>query len=211
MNIKRSNVDALKALGYAESEARFLYIVPTDSGYFVAPQFLAFTCGHWGKRTATFRSKLHTKKHARTEYFPASGKLCHLFCRWLYRQIGRENLRNRREHEFEYIRLRIAMLDFVLSHPQWEYLETDSFTVVVTFRDPRSAGSSFATAPQVVFSTKSRRSVPLQDLTIGKSKGTADAPGSARFSSAHPPNALWTSGHTAALCPSPHAPSVSPH
>jgi len=36
MNIKPSDVDALKALGYGETEARFLYIVATHSGYFVA-------------------------------------------------------------------------------------------------------------------------------------------------------------------------------
>src|SRR6266571_9127167 len=74
MNIKPSNVDALKALGYTETEARFLYIVATHSGYFVARQFLAFTCGHWGKRTTAFWGKLHTKKHARTEYFPKMGR-----------------------------------------------------------------------------------------------------------------------------------------
>jgi hypothetical protein len=124
-NIKLSNVDTLKALGYTETEARFLYIVATHSGYFAARQFLAFTCGHWGKRTTTFWSKLHTKKHARTEYFPKSGKVYHIFSRRLYRQIDRENIRNRREHEFEYIQRRIGILDFVLSHPQWEYLETE--------------------------------------------------------------------------------------
>src|SRR6266567_77801 len=96
MNIKPSNVDALKALGYTETEARFLYIVATHSGYFVARQFLAFTCGHWGKRATAFWHKLRTKKHARTEYFPMNGKVYHVFSRRLYRQIGRENLRNRR-------------------------------------------------------------------------------------------------------------------
>ncbi len=125
MNIKPSHLEALQALGYTESEARFLYIVATHSGYFVARQFVAFTLGHWGKRTTTFWGKLHTKKHARTEYFPKSGKVYHVFSRRLYRQIGRENLRNRREHEIEYIRRRIGILDFVLSHPQWEYLETE--------------------------------------------------------------------------------------
>ena len=32
MNIKPSKVDALKALGYTETEARFLYLVATHSG-----------------------------------------------------------------------------------------------------------------------------------------------------------------------------------
>ena len=62
-------------------------------------------------------AKLHAKKHARTECFPKSGVIYHLFSRRLYRQIGRENLRNRREHEIEFIRQRIAMLDFVLANP----------------------------------------------------------------------------------------------
>ena len=118
MNISPAHLDALKALGYTEAEARFLYIVATHSGYFVARQFLAFTGAHWGKRTTTFWNKLHTKKHARTECFPKSGTVYHLFSRRLYRQIGRENIRNRREHEIEFIQRRIAMLDFVLAKPE---------------------------------------------------------------------------------------------
>jgi len=54
LNVKRSHLEALKALGYTESEARFLYVVATHSGYFVARQFLAFTGGHWGKRATAF-------------------------------------------------------------------------------------------------------------------------------------------------------------
>jgi hypothetical protein len=125
MNIAPVHLEALKALGYTEAEARFLYIVATHSGYFVARQFLAFTAAHWGKRTTTFWSKLHSKKHARTECFPKSGTVYHLFSRRLYGQIDRENIRNRREHEIEYIRRRIGILDFVLSHPEWKYLETE--------------------------------------------------------------------------------------
>ncbi|MGA8144262.1 MAG: hypothetical protein WB987_10275 [Candidatus Acidiferrales bacterium] len=125
MNIAPAHLDALKALGYTESEARFLYVVATHSGYFVARQFLAFTAARWGKRTTSFWSKLHTKKHARTECFPKSGTVYHLFSRRLYRQIGRENIRNRREHEIEYVQRRIGMLDFVLTHPECTYLETE--------------------------------------------------------------------------------------
>ncbi len=126
MNIAPAHLHALQAFGYTEAEARFLYIVATHSGYFVARQFLAFTTAHWGYRTNTFWNKLHTKKHARTECFPKSGTVYHLFSRRLYRQIDRENIRNRRQHEIEYIQRRIGMLDFVLSHPQCKYLETES-------------------------------------------------------------------------------------
>jgi hypothetical protein len=125
MTVSSSHLDALRALGYTEPEARFLYLVATHSGYFVARQFLGFTGSHWGKRTTTFWAKLHAQKHARTECFPKSGVIYHLFSRRLYRQIGRENLRNRREHEIEFIRQRIAILDFVLANPERTYLETE--------------------------------------------------------------------------------------
>ena len=125
MNIAPSHLEALKALGYTEAEARFLYIVATHSGYFVARQFLAFTDAHWGKRTTLFWNKLQTKRHARTECFPKSGTVYHLYSRRLYRQIDRENIRNRREHEIEHIQRRIGMLDFVLLNQGYRYLETE--------------------------------------------------------------------------------------
>jgi hypothetical protein len=125
MNITPAHLAALKALGYTETEATFLYIVATHSGYFVARQFLAFTHAHWGKRTTIFWNKLQTKRHARTECFPKSGTVYHLFSRRLYRQIDRENIRNRREHEIEHIQRRIAMLDFVLLNQRHQYLETE--------------------------------------------------------------------------------------
>ena len=123
MNIASVHLDALKALGYTEAEARFLYIVATHSGYFVARQFLAFANAHWGERTTTFWNKLRTKKHARTEFFPKSGIVYHLYSRRLYRQIDREN--NRRQHQIEYIQRRIGILDFVLFNPQYRYLEAE--------------------------------------------------------------------------------------
>jgi hypothetical protein len=107
MNITPSHLEALQAFGYTEQEARFLYIVATHSGYFVARQFLAFTGSHRGKRTMKFWNKLETQRHARTERFPMSGVVHHLFSRQLYRQIEKENLRNRRMHEIDFIKRRI--------------------------------------------------------------------------------------------------------
>jgi hypothetical protein len=125
MNILPTHIESLEALGYTEIEARFLYIVATHSGYFTARQFLAFTGAHWGKRTTTFWSKLESNRHAHMERFPKSGVVYHVFARRLYRQIEKENLRNRREHEFDFIKRRIAILDFVLLNQGYEYLETE--------------------------------------------------------------------------------------
>jgi hypothetical protein len=125
MNLPRTQIDALQALGYTEEEAHFLYLVATHSGYFLARQFLGFTGTCWGKRTTLFWNKLQSNQHARTYRFAKGGAAYHLFSRKVYRQIGRENLRNRREHELEYIRTRIAMLDFVLGSLGLNYLETE--------------------------------------------------------------------------------------
>jgi len=125
MNVSSSHLNALKAFGYTEEEARFLYIVATHSGYFVARQFLGFTGSHWGKRTTTFWNKMQGQKHARRECYPLSGIVYHLFSRRLYSRIEKENLRNRRAHELDFIRRRLAMLDFVLANQEYDYLETE--------------------------------------------------------------------------------------
>jgi hypothetical protein len=125
MNIAKHRLDALTALGFTEIEARFLYLVATHSGYFVERQFLAFTGAHRGKRTSLFWNKLQAKQFARTYRFSQGGTVYHLFARKIYRQIGHEHLRNRRDHEFEYVSARIAMLDFVLGNLNNVYLETE--------------------------------------------------------------------------------------
>jgi hypothetical protein len=125
MSLTPAHLEALQFYGYTPQEAHFLYLVATHSGYFRARQFLAFTRAHGGKRTTQFWSKLRSRKHARTECFPTYGLVHHVFARQLYRRLGRENLRNRREHEIEYVERRIAMFDFVLAHLNFDYLETE--------------------------------------------------------------------------------------
>jgi hypothetical protein len=125
MTLSQAHMETLESFGYTPQEAQFLYLVATHSGYFMARQFLAFTGAHWGKRTTLFWSKLQSHRHARTECFPQHGVIYHVFARKLYRHLGRENLRNRREHEIAYVQRRLAMLDFVLNHLDLAYLETE--------------------------------------------------------------------------------------
>ena len=112
MNSGQPQIDAIRALGYSEQESRFLYLVATHSGYFVARQFLGFTGGRSRQRTSLFWAKLQASQHARIYRFAQSGTVYHLSSQKIYRQIGLENLPNRRGHEFEYICTRIAGLDF---------------------------------------------------------------------------------------------------
>jgi hypothetical protein len=44
------------------------------------------------------------------------------------RAVGRQNLRNRREHSVEYIRTKLAIPDFVLAHVDYRYFELPNAT-----------------------------------------------------------------------------------
>ena len=71
---------------------------------------------------------------------------------------------------------------------------------------PHSAGSSFAAACAQRFSVKSKQFPSLQPGAIGKFTGSADAPGSVRFSSARPPDALSTNARSVQSFANRHAP-----
>jgi hypothetical protein len=125
MTASPAHREALQSFGYTPQEAHFLYLVATHSGYFMRRQFLAFTGAHGGKPMTLFGAKLQANKHARTESFPQHGVVYHVFASKLYRHFERDNLRHRQQHEVEYIERRLAVLDFVLSHLDLEYLETE--------------------------------------------------------------------------------------
>ncbi|PYT19131.1 MAG: hypothetical protein DMG58_36875, partial [Acidobacteria bacterium] len=125
MNFSEFSLANLSSLGYTEDEARFLYLVSTHSGYFSMRQFLQFTGTKSGDKSMTFSQKLLAMGHATARSFLRNGLVYHLFSRIVYRAIDRENLRNRRAHSLEHIRTRLVVLDFVLTHLQYEYLETE--------------------------------------------------------------------------------------
>ncbi|MGH9685477.1 MAG: hypothetical protein ACRD5K_00095 [Candidatus Acidiferrales bacterium] len=125
MRIEVHDIAAIKALGYTEDEARFLYIVATHSGYFVPRQFILFANVEWGKRSAKFAHKLECRGHACWQEYQDAGRVYHLFSKAIYSAIGKENLRNRRRHSPEFIRTRLVLLDFVIANQQHDYLETE--------------------------------------------------------------------------------------
>ncbi len=120
-----SSIENLRGLGYTEDEARFLYLVGTHSGYFSIRQFLSFTQAKSGEKSMSFTQKVLGRGHASARLLLRNGRVYHLYSRLIYRAIGRENLRNRREHSVEHIRTKLAILDFVLAHLDYRYLETE--------------------------------------------------------------------------------------
>src|SRR5215469_2011994 len=126
MTFPESSIENLRSLGYTEDEARFLYIVVTHCSYFSTRQYLQFTGSKSGEKSMAFTQKLLQKSDATAKLLLRNGRIYHLHSRLIYRAAGRENLRYRREHSAEYIRTRLAILDFVLAHLNYSYLETEA-------------------------------------------------------------------------------------
>lgn len=125
MKIAEQDIAAIRALGYTEDEACFLYIVATHSGYFIPRQFLALTGSKWGYRTDQLAKKLESRGHASWREYEGAGGVYHLFGKRLYADIGKVNLRNRRRHSVEFIKTRLVLLDFVIANHEYNYLETE--------------------------------------------------------------------------------------
>lgn len=125
MNIPRHHVELLMEFGYTETEAQFLYVVATHSGYFTLKQYPTFADAHPGKRSSLFAQKILNNGHASVSDYMGCGSIYHLFSRTLYHQIEKESLRIRCAHSFEFIRTWLVQLDFILANREAEYLETE--------------------------------------------------------------------------------------
>lgn len=125
MNLRPDQIERIKELGYTEAESRFIYIVAIHSGYFTLRQFLNFTQARRGKRSNAFAQKLLKHGHATMRDYMGAGFVFHLFSRTIYGQIEKDNLRNRRQHSFDFIRTRLVLLDFILANQDLTYFETE--------------------------------------------------------------------------------------
>ena len=124
MNIPQNQLARLLDFGYTEMEARFLYLVATHSGYFTLRQFLDFAHAKSGKRNARLVEKLFSLGHASARRYTRRSLVFQLRSRQIYAAIGKDHLRNRREHELPHIKTRLLALDFILAHPHEQYFET---------------------------------------------------------------------------------------
>jgi hypothetical protein len=124
MNISETHLANLRAFGYTESEARFLYFAATHSGYFTVRQFLEFAQAKSGKRSACFVERLIALGHASTQRYTRKSLVYHIHSRRLFAAIGKDYLRHRREHELDHIKTQLLGLDFILTHPENDYFET---------------------------------------------------------------------------------------
>ena len=103
-----------------------MYLVATHSGYFTRSQFLRYTQQTKGCLVHRFTTKTLTQGHATAKEYGYQTLVFHVFSRQIYGAIDKDNLRNRRQLSKELIRTRLLILDFVLSDPNRQYLETEA-------------------------------------------------------------------------------------
>ncbi len=123
MKIKTEDISILKSFGYTEREAGFLYLVAIHSGYFTQCQFTEFGSIKPGGVVTAFTNKLLVRGHASEHRYQNNARVFHFNYKGMYSAIDRDDLRNRRAHTFEYMKSRLAILDFVLGHLELDYLE----------------------------------------------------------------------------------------
>jgi hypothetical protein len=119
----QDHLDRLQEFGYNEQEANFLYLAATHSGYFTRHQFLGFTHRIKGCLVHRFTTKLLTQHHAQATQYGHKTYVFKLTSRKIYDLIGKQDLRDHRSHTADFIRKRLLVLDFVLAHPDLQYLE----------------------------------------------------------------------------------------
>ena len=124
MNLPPDQFGTIRAFGYTETEARFLYLVAAHSGYFTIRQFLDFAQAKSGKRNARLVEKLFRLGHASARRYTRRNLVFQLRSRRLYATIGKDHLRHRRDHELAHIKARLLALDFILANPEESYFET---------------------------------------------------------------------------------------
>ena len=129
MKIPKEHIEAIQKFGYTHQEARFLCIVAIHSGYFTQRQYTKFGPRKAGCIASGFTNKLVARGHGAEHKYQNNTRVFHFTYKAMYCALGKENIRNRRTHTFEFMKTRLAILDFVLRHPQHDYLEDEAAKV----------------------------------------------------------------------------------
>jgi hypothetical protein len=126
MKIAPEHLAAIQGYGYTPTEAAFLYLVATHSGYFTQRQFLHFARVKTGGAVNRLTQKILHLQHGRRARYGCCTFIYNLYSRLIYDFIDKDNLRNRSRLSNDLIRTRLLILDFVLSHLDHKYLETEA-------------------------------------------------------------------------------------
>lgn len=125
-------VRALALLGFSERQTRFLVTVALHSGFCLRRQYMTFAGLKYGAGVRDFLDRLVTRKMAtRIDFRRDRGHVYHLHASAIYDAIGQADNRNRRSASAALIARKLMVLDFVLGHPNVEWLATEDDKVTL--------------------------------------------------------------------------------
>jgi hypothetical protein len=118
--------EAVAAMGFSQRQAAFLTLAALHSGFCLRRQYAAFAGLAYGKNVRDFLDDLVTRNLARRVTFRRDrGHIYHLFSRSLYDALQQRDNRNRRHASPALIARKLMLLDYVLAHPDREWLVTE--------------------------------------------------------------------------------------
>ena len=124
---------ALEALGWTGRDAEWLTLVCLLSGVFLRAQYLAFLGGAHREAAARFVERYRAWCGARAgrrapveRAWLGSTRLCTVAPRSLYRALGAEHVRHRREASPAVVSRRLLSLDYVVERPAEPWLATEA-------------------------------------------------------------------------------------
>ena len=119
---------ALEAFGWTGREAEWIALVCLHSGVFTRTQFCFYFEGAFRNRAERFVRSLVDRRMAVEDdraIFPGGARACRISNKEIYRKLGIENVRHRRDADDAVMIRRLLSLDYVLEHPELPWLPTE--------------------------------------------------------------------------------------
>ena len=119
---------ALEPLGWTGREAEWIALVCLHSGVFTRAQFCHYFDNAHRWTAGRFVQTLLDRKAAVESEWPlvnGGGKTCRIFDKRIYRALGVENIRHRRETSRPLLIRRLLSLDYVIEHPGLNWLPAE--------------------------------------------------------------------------------------
>ncbi|MYN64922.1 MAG: hypothetical protein F4X11_07830 [Acidobacteria bacterium] len=169
---------ALEPLGWTGRAAEWLALVCLHSGVFLRAQYLAFLGGGHPEAAARFVEEYgawcagRAGRPASVERtWRGSTRLCMVAPRALYRALGAEHVRHRREASPAVVLRRLLSLDYVVDHPGEPWLATEAEKVSAL----EAAGAPERSLPRRVYRGRrgSRRRYFAHKLPLALDSGRA--------------------------------------
>ena len=119
---------ALEAFGWTGREAEWIALVCLHSGVFTRAQFCHFFNDPYRVAATRFVRALLKSGAAVEDELPnhhGGAKACRISNKEIYRKLGIENVRHRRDADDSVMLRRLLSLDYVLEHPELPWLPTE--------------------------------------------------------------------------------------